>query len=135
MPKLIDLFKSLGTKSKLDVTKPETIAFLESIKDTEVPKDVADQIESSLMTVDAAVSNSDVRSRVKAEVLNGHDAFVNGILPDLDLDENVRTEISSERDTAAKIRKTITAVNEKAKKAKKAGDPVTENALKDDKAE
>jgi len=135
MAKLIDLLKSLGTKGKLDLTKAEYNAVLEATKDIEVPKDFADQLEASLMTVDAAINNKDVRGRITAEVLNGEDAYLTSIVSDLDIDDEAKTSITSEKDTKTKLRKAITTLNEAKKKAKKSGDNVTEEALKQQVAE
>lgn len=129
--KLIDLLKSLAKKGKLDITKPEVIASLEAAKDIDVPQEFADQLEAALMTTDAAVSNKDVRSRITAEVLNGEDAFITGIINDLDFEETVKSDITAERDTRAKIRKTFSAITADKKKGRKPGDSnTTEEALK-----
>ena len=130
MPKLSDLIKSLGTKGKVDLTKPEVVAALTASEGIEVPKEFADQLEAALMTVDAAVSNQTVRSRVQAEVLNGEDTYLNGIVGQLEVDEEDRTQLTSEKDTRVRIRKAIEALNKAKKKAKKDGDTATEESLK-----
>ncbi len=130
MPKLIDLLKSLGTKGKLDLKKPEFVAVLEASKDIDVPQEFADQLESSLMTVDAAINHKDVRGRIQAEVLNGEDSYLSTIITDLDVEDSVKDEIKGEKDTRARIRKTIDSLNKAKKAAKKSGDNVTEEALK-----
>ncbi len=128
--KLIDLLKSLATKSKLDLTKPEFVSVLEASKDIEVPQTFADQLESSLMTEDAAFNNQKVRGRVHAEIFDGEDLYLNTILPDLDIEDQAKDLIKGEKSTREKIHKTIASLNEAKKRAKKSGDTVTEEALK-----
>lgn len=128
--KLIDLLKSLATKGKLDLNKPENNAVLEASKDIDVPQEFADQLEGSLMTVEAASAHKDVRSRIQAEVLNGEDAYLNSILGEMNIDEAVKEEIKGAPDTRARMRKSIEVLNKGIKVAKKSGDNITEEALK-----
>lgn len=126
--KLNALLTSLGKKTGLDLTKPEFKDILAS--EIDVPDALANQIETGLMNEEAAKANSRIRSAIKAEVYNGVDSDVNGLIEELGLDDDNKTAILSEKKSIDRIKKLAATLTEQSKKAAKDGDKTQSEALK-----
>ncbi|MEX6689222.1 hypothetical protein QTN47_17060 [Danxiaibacter flavus] len=126
--KLKELLTALGKKVNFDLTKPEFADILSS--DIDIPDVMATAIEKGLMTEDAALNNSGIRSRLRAEVFNGFDREFENTLADFELEEDSRTSILGEKKTIDRMKKLSTVLKEKADKAAKDGNKADAAALR-----
>lgn len=126
--KLNKFLTSLSRKTGLDLTKPEFKDILAS--EIEVPDEMTNALEAGLMSEDAAKSNTKIRSAIKAEVYNGVDSEVNGLIDGFGLEEAIKTEILSEKKSIDKIKKLASTLKEQSEKAAKNDDKTQSLALK-----
>lgn len=104
--KLGDLFKSLATKAGVDVndlaTKNADFAGLLSLA-AEVPDAVANQIETSLLTMDSAKSNGVLKSHYFAQLADGMDATLKKIAKKRQMPDDIWTQLEGEKSTVKRM--------------------------------
>jgi hypothetical protein len=113
----------LAKKSGVDVTQKEFVDVL--AHDIEIPDAIASTINKSLMNIEAAKNNPEVRKAARAEALNGVDSKITDLLEELGIED--ASEILEEKNSyekIAKLTRTVKALEEK--KAKTAKTPEKE---------
>jgi hypothetical protein len=112
------LLSDLAKKAGVDVTQKEFIDLLST--DIEIPDAIAEKINKSLMNLEAAKNNSEIRKAARAEALNGVDSKINELLEELGIEDN--TEILEEKNSfekIAKLTRTVKTLEEKKSKTSK----------------
>jgi hypothetical protein len=77
-----------------DLTK---LLSIKEVATLEVPESIANKIESTLMSTDAAISNRTVRDAITAQLYNGFELELKTSLDEHGLDDAVKAEILKER--------------------------------------
>lgn len=112
--KLGALIKSLSAKMKLNQEDDALKALFEL--DTEVDDTTATAFEQSLMTEEAALANTKIRNKIKAEVLNGMDAIIEELTGEFEFDDASKDEVKNAGTTFQKqkvVAKKIAELQEK----------------------
>jgi hypothetical protein len=101
MPKLNQVLSTAFTKLGLDLTNEsvKTIIGNESLSNIEVSEDVSNYLSQDFYTKDAAAQNLEIRSKIKAEILNGEDARQNELFSKFELPDDIKSSILSEKNT------------------------------------
>ena len=122
MPQLGDLLKSLATKAGVKI-EDETLKKLLSstdISQMEIPAEFSAALEGNLLTVDSAAANTNVRSKLFAEALNGADSELDKSLNDFDFDDTFKGEWKTiNKNTNEKVRKLTGALKTRIDQIKK----------------
>lgn len=104
--KLGELFKSLAIKAGVDVndlaTKSADFAGLLSLA-AEVPDNVANQIETGLLTMDSARSNPDLKKHYFAQLADGMDATLKKIAKKRQMPDDIWTQLEAEKSTVKRM--------------------------------
>lgn len=131
MPKQFgEILKSLAGKAKIKLDD-ETLKKLLSFTDAaqfELPDEIANAFEQNLLTEDSATANTNVRSKIFAEALNGVDAELDTMLGDFEFDDAFKTTYKGiQKNTNEKVRKLKAGLQDQLKaakeKAKNSGNP------------
>lgn len=93
---------------------------------TEITDDIATKLEADLLTKDAAKNNPELKNYFYALALNGADDSMKSLMTELGLPDDLKTELTSEKNTMARIGKLVKKVQEL--EIKKAGTGGTEKA-------
>jgi hypothetical protein len=112
--KLGQLLKSLSSKMKLN-QEDELVKKLFEV-DLEVDDTIAAEFEQKLMTSEAALANTAIRSKIKAEVLNGMDAIIDELTGEYEFDDASKDEVKNAGTTFQKqkvVAKKIAELQEK----------------------
>jgi hypothetical protein len=109
------LLSNLAKKAGVDTNTQEFIALLSH--DIDVPETIATTIDKSLMSLDAAKNNPDVRKAARAEALNGVDSKITELLEELGIED--AADITEEKNSFNKI--SLLTKKVQALEAKKAG--------------
>lgn len=125
-----EILKSLAGKAKIKLDD-ETLKKLLSFTDAsqfELPDEIANAFEQNLLTEESATANTNVRSRIFAEALNGVDAELDTMLGDFEFDDAFKTTYKGiQKNTNEKVRQLKTGLQNQLKaakeKAKNSGDP------------
>ncbi len=119
--KIGEFLNKLATKGGIDATDKHLIDILSKseIANADINDELANKIDISLMTVEAAKSNPDVIKKIKGETLNGADALIDRLLAESGYDEADIADIKADKNTFNKIEKTAKKIKEL--EAKKAG--------------
>jgi hypothetical protein len=102
-----NLIKSLATKAGLkadDETLKKIMAIAE-VSTLEVPDEFNTALETNLLTEQSAAANTNVRSKLFAEALNGVDVELEKFIPDFEFDDTFKTEWKTNKNTNDKLRK------------------------------
>ncbi len=117
--KLNTLIERLAKKAGIDTT---LLALPASINDVDVPDEIANGIDKSLMNLEAAKNNPEIKKLIRTETLNGVDAKVAEVLEELGITE--ADDITAEKNSFEKIKKLSAKIKEvEEKKAKTVKSP------------
>lgn len=120
--KLIALVKDLFIKAgvKMDDTKVAEFLNTGTIQDVEVPDEVANQVNTTLMSLAAAESDTNLRSKLigigRKEAYDGMDSEINATMNELGIADDVKQKILAEKSTtkrAALLAKEVKGSSEK----------------------
>jgi hypothetical protein len=125
--KLNALITALAKKANIDITDAKFAGILAT--ETDIPDELANAIESGLMSEAAAVANFSVRNKIRAEVYNGIDKDVESLLEEFEFDEKNRTAVLSEKKASDRMKKLASILQEQSKAAEKSGNPTKAAAL------
>jgi hypothetical protein len=78
----------------------------------QIPDDLVNAVNASLMTMETAKNNIELKKYFHAQALNGVDAELRNALSELELDDENRTAIDSETSTYKKVSKSLKLVKE-----------------------
>lgn len=76
----------------------------------QIPDDLVSQISSSLMTLDTAKNNPDLKKYFHAQALNGIDAELRNVLSEIELPDEEKQGIESETSTYKKVSKSLRTI-------------------------
>ena len=113
-----ELLNTLAIKAGIKADDPKLISLLSAngLRDIQVPDDLATQIDNSLLTVAAATNNHPAIKNVYfSQALNGLDAAIKEVLPELGFDDTNRAEIEGEKSS---IKRAIVLAKKAAELAK-----------------
>lgn len=116
-----EFISKLAAKSGIPTDDPSLVELLQigEVFKANIGDDVANKINQSLMTTDAALANSDIRNKIKAEVLNGTDAELFRLASENQLPDEDLAALKSLDNTNKRIGHFVAKVKEL--EAKKAG--------------
>lgn len=100
--KIGELIKNLCAKAGVDVSAAaiadpkfaEILAMQSDLSD-----DLANKIETSLLTLDAAAQNSTLKSKIRAEVLNGLDVQHEELMTEFGFDDTLKSDFKKQTNT------------------------------------
>lgn len=120
--KLNTLLTNVMTKLGVDTTSPESQKILgnPNLANIEVADEISNKLDGEFFTKDAAIANTDIRSRIRAEALNGVDASVLELIKGYDFDQETQSEILKEDKTHNKIKKVMEKIEDLTRKKSKA---------------
>lgn len=140
MPKIKDWFTQLKEQGKID--NKEFDDYLSGdIPDVEIPDIAAKAFEDHFMTVDRAVASKDVRTKLRAEILNPIDnevaelaeSYLKDFIDPVTLDELRKPNVNSYNKIKL-LKKIIPETIDKVKKSPELGDDAKEKISKAEKA-
>lgn len=113
---------NLATLSKIDVATNEKFkSFIEtnkSLLDADLPEEIAGTINGSLLTLDSAKNNFDLKKHFTAQALNGTDAAIERLVNEYQFEDIDKAEFLAEKNTNKKVEmlasKLKTALDKKA---------------------
>lgn len=117
-----EFLKSIAKKGDVDGQKlADFIASKEftTIQDVEIPNEITNRIDYTLMSVEAAKAHPEVRKIIKSETLNGADSVIEKVLTKLGYDESDIADLKAEKNTFQRIEKLADKIQ--ALESKKAG--------------
>lgn len=116
-----EFLNKLATKSGISSTDKALVDLLSKSEfaNAEIPDEMANTIETSLMTAEAAKSHPEVIKKIKSEALNGADAVIDRMLKENGYDEAEIADIKNDKNTYQRIEKTLKYIKDA--EAKKAG--------------
>jgi hypothetical protein len=82
---------------------------LDSIKNIDLPDELANAMNAELMSLEGAKNNASIKSHFKAEALNGVDAELKNLVKELGWEDGI---FDAEKDTYAKVRALPTKVKD-----------------------
>lgn len=98
--KLKDFITALAKKAGYDTASDGAKAFLEALSDIEVPEDVQNGIDNSLISLTEAKNNyPELKYHYTKQALDGMDREFLGLIEDFKLDEPTKAEILAEKNT------------------------------------
>ena len=75
----------------------------ENLQNIEINDDLANQINGNLLTMDSAKNNSELNKHFKATILNGLDAETKSLMSQLELSDDVVSEIMNEQSSFKRV--------------------------------
>lgn len=100
LSQFIEQMATVTGNGKLDSLK----TFIESAKDLELPDEIANGINSSILTKESAKNNSEVYDHIAALVRNGFDTELDRFANDQGFDDNVKSEFKAIKKSADKAK-------------------------------
>lgn len=100
-----DFLKSIAAKSGIEKENKDLTALLESpaLHEQQVPESIVSQVNSSLMTVDAAKNDPAIIKHFRATHFNGIDAELDNALKGLGIEDSVIAELKDEQSTPKRM--------------------------------
>jgi len=128
MAKLNILLQSVFSKLGVDTTSPEAQKLLgnSTLTSIEVGEDISKLMDTDFLTKEAAIQNPEIRSKIRAEALNGVDASLNDLIKGYEFDPETAGEILNQDKTTSKIKKAVEKIEELTRKKVKASSKDTE---------
>lgn len=116
-----DFLNKLATKSGIDKADKALIDLLSKSEfaNMEIPDELANKIDSSLMDLEAAKANPEIRKIIKGETLNGADSMITKLITELGFTDDEVSDVIADKNTFTKIEKLVKKTSELA--TKKAG--------------
>jgi hypothetical protein len=126
MAKLGDTFNTLATLAGISPEDGQLKAFLSNVAVSEydLPDEIANKIQSSLLTIDAAKNHPQIKSHFFAQAYDGLDKELTGLMGDLP--EEVKAEILAEKSSTKRASLLVGKVKEL--EGKKGGASTTDKA-------
>jgi hypothetical protein len=117
-----NLIKSLATKAglKSDDDTIKKILAIADVSTLEIPDEFNQALETNLLTEQSAAANTNVRSRLFAEALNGVDVELEKFIPDYEFDDTFKNEWKANKNTNDKIRRLQSQLKTQVDKIKEA---------------
>ena len=106
----------------------KTVLANENLQQVEINEDLANRINGSFLTVDSAKNNSELNKHFRATILNGLDAEMSTVMNELQLGDDIRSEIMSETNSFKRVPLLVKKI-EALEKAKQGATQVDKNAL------
>lgn len=125
-----DFITKLATMAGLDTSNPDLVSILSNseFSNYKIPDDVVGRINSSLLTMDSARNNENLRKHYHAEILNGLDSNIEAVIERFGVESDIADAIRQEKKTTEKYNRLIEKLNDlNARKA--------QSSSKSDKAE
>ena len=125
-----DFITKLATMAGLDTSNPDLVSILSNseFSNYKIPDDVVGRINSSLLTMDSARNNENLRKHYHAEILNGLDSNIEAVIERFGVENDIADAIRQEKKTTEKYNRLIEKLNDlNARKA--------QSSSKSDKAE
>lgn len=118
MPKLNETLTKVFTKLGVDFNSAEAQAILSNpaIAAVDVSDAIATRLGADFFTKDAALQNPEIRSVIKAEVLNGVDADLEGIVNKFELGDEFKANLKKEDKTVKRLNLLTDTIAELTKK-------------------
>lgn len=112
--KLNTVLSAVLTKLGVDINSAsaQTLLTNQNLSTIDVSEDVADKLSGDFYTVESAIQHPGIRSKIKAEVLNGIDAQTKDLMSRYELDTDTQNEILAEDKSAKKLSKLVDKVAE-----------------------
>lgn len=109
-----DFLNNFARKAGVPMDHPALKDFLSltEVAGKEINRDLYDALDRALMTQAAAEAHPEVRKKIKGEALNGADALLERLFPELELEDTFLSEIKGNKNTFEKIEKTVKKLNE-----------------------
>lgn len=100
MAKLKDFITALAKKAGYDTTSEAAKTFFDALPDAEMPDDVRQGIDNSLISLTEAKNNhGELKGHYAKQALDGIDREILGLIEDFQLDEPTKAEILAEKST------------------------------------
>lgn len=104
MAKLKDFITALAKKAGYDVESEAAKPFFAAVPDVEVPDDVSNGIDRSLISLSEAKNNfPDIKNHYYKSALDGVDNELKTLMQDFNLDESLKQEILGEKSSYKRV--------------------------------
>ena len=94
-----DFITKLATMAGLDTSNPDLVSILSNseFSNYKIPDEVAGRINSSLLTMDSARNNENLRRHYHAEILNGLDTNIESVMERFGVEQDIADAIRQEK--------------------------------------